>query len=425
VYSPKNNTAEVVAESITRFSDAEQARLQELGEEISLQRRQEREITAIANQDANRIILAYDPRFEESVLDLVRGLDQPPPQVMIQVVILEVSMDNGLDLGVEFAFQDLQYAKAGPTDTTTFDYVGGTDIGAAGSGLGGFTFTITGADFNFLLRTLQNEGSLNVLSRPQIIAMDNQEASIEVTNDYPYVNSTSTSIAGQITTSVSREEIGIKLNVTPQINPDGFVRMHVVQEVSDFTGSTVDVGQGVTAPVFFKRITDTFVTVKDGETVVLGGLIQSREEKREQKVPIVGDIPGVGILFRNMHDETRHSELLVILTPRVVRTIEDYRELSIQERDRTGILPDDMLMNPLMNGLRMKPDEMRLQVHDELDRTRGEEEVPGEENGEGTGNEDEYGPTRRDLRLPEAEDEESSDTNSYDVPLTRLSRASR
>jgi general secretion pathway protein D len=147
------------------------------------------------------------------------------------VLIVEVTMDNSLELGVEFAFQDLQYAKAGPADTTTFDYVAGTDVGAAGSGLGGFTFTITGADFNFLFRTLQNEGNLNVLSRPQIVAMDNQKASIDVSNDVPYVTGTSTTTGGQITTSVGRSDIGIQLEVTPQINPDGFVRMEIKQTV--------------------------------------------------------------------------------------------------------------------------------------------------------------------------------------------------
>lgn len=416
VYAPRNITAESLAPSIKEFSDAEQRRLQDIGREVSTAVLQERQITAIANKDANRIILDVDPRFQDSVMSVVRELDQPPPQVMIQVLIVEVTMENDLDLGVEFAFQDLQYAKAGPTDTTTFDYVGGTDLGAAGSGLGGFTFTITGADFNFLFRTLQSEGSLNVLSRPQIVAMDNQEAYIDISNDVPYVTGTSTTIGGQIQTTVARERIGIKLEVTPQINPDGFVRMEIRQEVSDFSGSTVAVGQGVTAPVFFRREAKTTVTVKDSETVVLGGLITSRTENREQKIPILGDIPGLGLLFRNQRDSSRRSELLVVLTPRVVRTPDAFRDLSLTERDRMKVIPAEMLSDPLFESLQVRPEEFNdLQDNVPAAAPRGTGRDPASAPAGPTPATDElYGPVRPALR-PE---DQAPPPDSYDVPLT-------
>ncbi|MBU0639958.1 MAG: hypothetical protein KKB50_13905 [Planctomycetes bacterium] len=414
VYSPRNIVAAEIAATISDFSEQERQWLDELGDEISVQRKVEREIVAIANEDANRVILSYSPRFETDVFDIVNELDQPPPQVMIQVLIVEVTMDNSLELGVEFAFQDLQFTKAGPTDSNTFDFVGGTDIGAAGGGLGGFTFTITGKDFNFLMRALQNEGSLQVLSRPQIVAMDNQEASMEIINDVPYVSATSTTTAGQITTSVAREEVGIVLTVTPQINPDGFVRMDIKQEVSDFSGSTVDVGPGVTAPVFFRRIAETTVTVKDNETVVLGGLITSRDEIREQKVPILGDIPGLGMFFRNDVKESKRTELLVVLTPRVVRTVDDYRELSVAERDQTGLIPAEMLSNPLMQGLRVKPEELHSLELEELGPFPDETAPANQETPTG----EEYGPFQK----PALRDEDAdarSDPNSYNIPIVR------
>jgi type II secretion system protein D len=341
VYAPRNMVAEKLATAIRDWSEQEKQRLQELGEEISLAVRQEAEIGAIPYEDSNRIILTYSPRKEAEVLDIVRQLDQQPAQVSIEVLIVEVSMGNTLELGFEFAFQDLQYSKAGPQDTTTFDFVGGTDIGAAGAGLGGFTFTITGRDFNFLLHTLQSENRLNVLSRPHIVAMDNQEASIEVTDSIPYLSGSATTIGGSVQTVVSRQDVGIKLHVTPQINPDGFVRMEIRQEVSDLSTSTISVGPGVTAPIFNQRVAETVVTVQDNETVVLGGLIQTRDSRGEQKVPLVGDIPILGPLFRFQNQEQRRSELLVILTPRVIRTIDDYRQLSVQERDESA-LPDEV-----------------------------------------------------------------------------------
>lgn len=410
VYAPRNSEAIAIQEAIADYNDREKEVLDELGAEISASRKLERNIQAVASEDTNRLILNYDARRESEVLDLVRELDQPPPQVMIQVLIVEVTMDNSLELGVEFAFQDLQFTKAGPTDTTTYDYVGGTDIGAVGTGLGGFTFTITGQDFNFLLRTLQNEGSLNVLSRPQIVAMDNQDSSIKITRDVPYPSGTAT-VAGQTTTTVARQDVGITLEVTPHINPDGFVRMEIRQEVSDLTGSTVDIGPGVTAPIFFKREAETVVTVRDNETVVLGGLITRREETREQKVPIVGDIPILGLAFRNDQTTTERSELLIILTPHVVRTVEDYRDLSIQERDQAKVLPPEFRTEELMQGLRVDPAE--LAPADQPGVLRAVP-PPAEPEPEKLPKSEDYGPPR-----PAGPNGAPAGSGSYDVPLTK------
>lgn len=421
VYHPRNNEAVAIQEAISEINDQEQQLLDDLGEQISDSRRMERQVLAVASEDTNRVILSYDPRREGDVLDLVRELDQPPPQVMIQVLVIEVTLDNSLELGVEFAFQDLQFAKAGPTDTTEFDFVGGTDIGAAGSGLGGFTFTISGSDFNFLFRTLQTEGKLNVVSRPQIVAMDNQEATFEVFNDVPFISGTTASGTGLVTTSVDREEVGIRLTVTPHINPDGFVRMEVEQEVSDITPSSVDVGGGVSQPIFLRRLANTVVTVKDNETVVLGGLIRSSEQKAETKVPLIGDVPIVGNLFSSKDDTTSRTELLIVLTPTIVRTVEDYRELSARERDRMRTIPDETLMSDLMENLRLTPEE--------LSDRRGETLLgPFPREGEPPAlPEDAYGPIRekKSDKDKEAEEDEQKDLNGgYDIPITAALRKS-
>ncbi|MFH1747565.1 MAG: secretin N-terminal domain-containing protein [Planctomycetota bacterium] len=418
VYSPRNMVATDLADTIRSYSDEEKALLDQLGDEISLSRRQEREIVAIANEEANRIVMSYSPRFENEVMDIVHRLDQPPPQVSIEVLIVEVVMDNSLELGVEFAFQDLQWTKAGTQDTTTFDFVGGTDVGAAGAGLGGFTFTITGRDFNFLLRTLQSEGSLNVLSRPHIVAMDNQLASIEVTDSVPFVTGSATTIGGSVQTQVSRENVGIKLEVTPQINPDGFVRLEIRQEVSDLSESTIAIGPGLTAPIFLKRIAETVVTVQDNETVVLGGLIQTRDNQTEQKIPIMGDIPVLGPLFRYQNDSQRRSELLVILTPRVIRTVEDYREVSLQERDQTGLIPDEVKLNPLMRGLQVRPEEL-VPIDDSKLFGPYEESTPADE--PSRPGKEQYGP-ERPIGMPVPRREKESDLNSYDIPISMLTR---
>lgn len=422
VYHPRNNKATEIQTMLADYSDKEKARLQELGEEISSSAKSAREIVAIATEETNRLIVSYDPRRQSEVLDLVRQLDQAPPQVMIQVLIVEVTMTNSLELGVEFAFQDLQFTKAGPGDTTTFDYVGGTDIGAAVGDLGGFTFTITGADFNFLIRTLQSEGTLSVLSRPQIMALDNQEAHIEITNREPIITGT-TEFSGQTTTQTGYEEVGIKLTVTPHINPDGFVRMEIEQEVSDVAGSST-LAAGVTLPRFLKRIANTVATVKDNETVVLGGLIRKRDQVTETKVPLLGDVPIFGLPFRNDRRNSEHTELLVILTPRVVRSIEDYRELSQQERDRTGVIPDEVLTSPLMQGLRIEPEQLVPRKSDDPmgapRRVVPPAPVQPEEDVEI------YGPMKkpspRKATPPPTEESPHAQPSSYDVPITRATK---
>lgn len=411
VYHPRNNEAVAIQEAISDINDQEQQLLSDLGSEISDSRRMERQVLAVASEDTNRVILSYDPRREGDVLDLVRELDQPPPQVMIQVLVVEVTMDSTLELGVEFAFQDLQFAKAGPTDTTQFDFVGGTDIGAAGSGLGGFTFTISGSDFNFLFRTLQTEGKLNVVSRPQIVAMDNQEATFEVFNDVPFISGTTASGTGLVTTSVDREEVGIRLTVTPHINPDGFVRMEVEQEVSDITPSSVDVGGGVSQPIFLRRKANTVVTVKDAETVVLGGLITSREQRAETKVPLIGDVPIVGNLFSSKDDNTTRTELLIVLTPTIVRTVEDYRELSARERDRLTEIPEESLTSDLMEKLRLTPEELRdRRANVLLGPFPREKETPEQMN------EDDYGP----IRKGDEKDDHKEKSDNYDIPISAV-----
>ena len=420
VYQPRNMQVADMVTALKDYSEQERSLLDELGDEISLSRRQEREIIAIAHEESNAMILGVSPRMEPDLLDIIRELDQPPPQVSIEVLIVEVSMGNDLELGVEFAFQDLQYVKAGEADTTTFDFVGGTDVGAAGAGLGGFTFTITGRDFNFLIHTLQSENSLNVLSRPHIVAMDNQPASIEITDSVPYVSGTTVTTGGISQTNVSRQDVGIKLEVTPQINPDGFVRMEIRQEVSDISDSTIAIGQGLTAPIFNQRVAETVVTVQDNETVVLGGLIQSRDSSTEQKVPIMGDLPLLGPLFRFTSTTQRRSELLVIMTPRVVRTIEDYRELSVEARDYTGIMPGDVKTNPLMRGLQVHPED--LIPADSEDVLGPFDEMNAEpDDGQRGGKQEEYGPLPP-ISMRPSKLEGLGDPNSYEIPLGMLAQ---
>jgi len=279
-----------------------------------------------------------------------------------------VTLDDRFQMGLEFALQELRFSETavpggnGVLQSSHFDVVGGTDLGAAGTGVAGFSFTISGEDFNFLVRALQADSRLEVIQRPMIMCQDNQQASINIGQNVPFVRGTQVNPTGQVTSQVEYEKIGIKLEIEPVINPDGFVLLHVVQEISQIADSTIDIGNGVLAPVFTERSADTWVAVKDEETVVIGGLITLQETESESKVPILGDIPGLGALFRSTSRSKTKTELLIALTPRIVRTVEDGRRMSIEARDKSGIITPKMKQNPLFERLQVLPE-----TEDEID----------------------------------------------------------
>jgi type II secretory pathway component GspD/PulD (secretin) len=362
VISLVNAVAEDVQSALQEFFDAETQRLDALGESISPQRRMEQEVSVVAHPESNQLLLSVSPRYKAQVLSLIEQLDQPPPQVMIQVVIAEVTLDDRFEMGLEFALQELRFSETavaggnGVLQSSHFDAVGGTDLGAAGSGLGGFSFTLTGEDFNFLVRALQSDSRLEVIQRPMIMCQDNQQANITIGQSVPTPSGAQT-FGGQTSTQVQYQEVGVLLSVEPHINPDGFVYMLVEPEISSVTDSTIQIAPGAFAPIFNKRNASTSVAVKDGETVVIGGLITTTETQAESKVPLLGDIPGVGVLFRTTTRTKNKTELLIALTPHVVRTVEDARRISIEERDRTGFFTDEMKQSPLFEKLQVKPED--------------------------------------------------------------------
>lgn len=360
VYAIKNTTAEDLSGALEEYFAAETDRYDRLEDQSALTQMIRREVTVIPSEETNSLLLNFDPRRESEVMRIVRELDRPPPQVMIQVLLAEISLDDRLELGVEWAVQDLYFTEnqvggMGPGK----DFVVGTDVGATGSGLGGFSFTITGEDFNFLLRMLQTEGRLSVLSRPMIMVQDNQEASIEIADRVPFVRGVTVSDTGATQTQVEYENVGIILEVTPHINVDGFVNLEVRPEISNRTPSSITITEGLNAPIFTQRSADTVVTVKDGETIVIGGLIQQREEDSENKVPIAGDLPGLGPLFRATVKAKEKRELLIVLTPRIVRTPEDAREATQKIFDEHSI-PPHVRENELWENLQVKPGEVQL-----------------------------------------------------------------
>ncbi|MFH1417752.1 MAG: secretin N-terminal domain-containing protein [Planctomycetota bacterium] len=362
VVSLVNMKADEMQSAVDAWIQAEQQRIDQYSENISPQRRMEQEISVVAHEPSNQMIVSVSPRYRSEVLSIIEQLDMPPPQVMIDVMIAEVTLDDRFEMGLEFALQELRFSETavpggnGVLQSSHFDVVGGTDLGAAGAGLAGVSFTITGEDFNFLVRALQSDSRLEVIQNPMIMCQDNETANITIGQKVPIPTGSTQTDSGQINTQITYEDVGIILDVEPQINPDGFVYLLVAPKVSAVSDSTVQVSPGVFAPVFSTREAETTVAIKDGETVVIGGLITTTESESESKVPWLGDLPGIGVLFRTTIRSKQKTELLIALTPRIVRTVEDGRRISIEKRDDSGIITDNMKRSSMFKGLRLEPE---------------------------------------------------------------------
>lgn len=169
-----------------------------------------------------------------------------------------------------------------------------------------------------MIRALQNEGRLEVLSRPQILTADNQEATINIGQRVPFVTDSRLTPQGDTINQFTYQDVGVILKVTPRISPDGYVKMDLSPSISDLSSSKVDISKGVSVPIINQRTATTAVTVKSGQSVLLGGLIGTVDDIRTKKVPVLGDIPGLGLLFQSKTKSKARKELLIVLTPQVL-----------------------------------------------------------------------------------------------------------
>ncbi len=365
VIALRNADPENIAKAINSLIDNRIKLLKEVyGKDIAPERIVEQQVNIVADKDSRKVILQASPRYFDKVKNIIAELDEPPAQVMIQALLVDVRVSDNLEYGFEAVGQDLAFTKASneagtPGIGPNHDIIVGTDIGAAGSGaLAGFTFALNGEDFNLLLRALQVDGKLQILSRPQIMARDNVEAEIQIGQRVPYpTGSTTSSDTGNITTQIQYEDIGIILKVTPHINPDGYVILDVAPEISSISDSTIQISEGLNATVFNKTKASTTVAIKDGETIVIGGLFRTERRHRENKVPFLGDIPVLGYLFKSLSNIDEKTELLIVLTPKLVDNVEKARRISETERDMLDLLPKEVRESELMGRLQVKPED--------------------------------------------------------------------
>ncbi|MFC1494457.1 type II secretion system secretin GspD [Thermodesulfobacteriota bacterium] len=287
-----------------------------------------------ADEDTNSLIIMTTPANYEKVKRVLNELDKPVPQVLIKVLLAEVTHDGSMDWGAEFSFIDT--LDDVDVNVTTRDF----GVGSLTNGyLATFDNVMDGA-INFKLRALEKEGKLNILSRPYILASNNQTATITVGNEVPFIRDTRTTETGQTINTIEYEDIGIILEVTPYINEEGLVIMDLNQEISAISGESVPISETVDASVFAKRSSENRVIARNGQTVVIGGLMEDRLTKTVSKVPILGDIPLLGLLFRGIKEDTTKTELLIFLTPTVAATDEDLMAISREKKGESKLIQE-------------------------------------------------------------------------------------
>ena len=284
-------------------------------------------VSVVAEPNTNALIISAPPEYADALARLIERLDQAPPQVLIEAIVAEVSLTADHKLGFEWTWTESRHLSQDDTTGTL-----STAFGLA-SETTGFRYTVAGAGLSTLLHALATDDRVSILSTPRIFTSNNREAEINISTQLPYVSSIRTTDDTE-TFAVDYLDVGVILHVTPQIAPDGTVTMEVVQEANELLGYEV-FSATVKAPRIARRTAEATILVADGQTVILGGIIRDTVTRSVSKVPVLGDLPLLGNLFRHSTVSKEKNELIVFLTPRIVRNQEEAAALSASERERS------------------------------------------------------------------------------------------
>jgi len=300
-----------------------------------------------ANEESNTLIVRASARHVEELKRIIAELDRYRPQVLIRVLIAEVTLDKDLQYGVEAFIENrlrLPGGSRGAHSART----------AFGLPVSGFAYILSAAEFESSLRAFAEDGKLNVMATPRVLALDNQPATLSTGKRVPFITSSRQTPEGSVLNSIQYQEVGIILKVTPRITADGLVTMYVRPEVSDTTSATesVTIAPGVNAPTFSSNYAETTVTVKNGQTVILGGLIREFDDEVVSKVPVLGDIPIIGMLFSKTAKAKQRRELMIFITPQVVFSAGQLEELTAIERGKLRLIDQSRIDSEVKSWLR-------------------------------------------------------------------------
>lgn len=282
------------------------------------------EVAIIADETNNAIVIKANPFDYEKIQKAIETLDIIPRVVVIEVMLAEISLSGDLEYGIEWFIKGKGMNVAGydgkyTTGTNALGNTGFDPESTVTKLAQGFSFYWTSipGDISTLIRFLSSKTAVNVLSTPTLFATDNKEASFTVGGSEPILSQQSTTTSGDnIINNVQYVDTGIILTVTPHINSGGLVRMEVEQTNRDVAGKSTS---GINSPSFTERKVKTSLIAKDGQTVVIGGIIQQKQDDGKAGIPVLGSMPVLGPLFSSTSKKTRRTELIIAITPHVVQ----------------------------------------------------------------------------------------------------------
>lgn len=301
-------------------------------------------VSITADPATNSLIISAGKADYQKILALLEKLDIKRRQVLVEAMLLEVGIDDSSSFGTEFItsaggedggilaksdFGGITQLLSDPTGLSNFS------VAAASSGSLSIGDDITIPSQTILLTAAQQNSNVNVLSAPNVLATDNEQAEIIVGQNVPFLSSTSTSETNLNNTfnQVDRQDVGITLRITPQISSNEFVTLRIFTEVSNVILATLNSNLG---PTTTKRASETTVITKNGQMVVIGGLMSDDVTSSESGVPFLKDVPVLGTLFRTTSEQRRRTNLLIFITPRIVKDQFDARDVTIEGRDEMG-----------------------------------------------------------------------------------------
>ncbi len=296
-----------------------------------------------ADKATNTLVIVAEPEEYQILVDIIKELDARRTMVFVEALFIEVKKDKALELGVEWRVGNeysgglgdgsggVWAAGSRPASSYLSDFESGTlsnglSAGILGNGitLGDVVFPTIGA----FVKAVRTDSDFNIISTPQILTLDNEEATIEVGQNIPFVTRVDqgTSSTDRAIQNIEYKDVGVTLKVTPQINDNRYVRLNVEQSVKSVLETTALEGT-VLAPTTTFRTTQSSIAVRDGETAVIGGLIDSQLTRGKTQTPCLGGIPGLGWAFKQVNDRDAATDLMVFLTPHIIEDPEEGRKL--------------------------------------------------------------------------------------------------
>jgi len=281
-------------------------------------------VKVVADEDTNALLITTFVRNFPAVEKIIEQLDVLLPQVLIEAQIIEVTLDDESIFGVEWMWEK----EKTTIDGKDYSQTAAPDFGLADE-VFGLKYGVLSDNLDLLLHSLAKNTKVNILSTPRIMTQNNQEAVINVGQEVPYLESTQETATGGVLTSYDFRDVGVILTVTPRINKSGTISLDVNQEINSLIEFTL-----FNAPVIAKREASSFVTVKDNQTMIIGGIIKDDKTETVHKTPILGDIPFIGRLFQRKDTRAEKTELMVFITPHIVYTDEDAIRVTEEQKSK-------------------------------------------------------------------------------------------